>query len=208
MGKNLVEALADFNEDSVMEAVKTRLDSDEDPMGIVHDLQKGMDLVGERYNSGTYFLSELIMAADLFTRAMALIEPRLEGTVQEILGKMVIGTPKGDIHDIGKNIFSNVAKGAGFEVHDLGADVPVEQFLEAVEKVKPEILAFSSLITTAFQPMKEVVDSLVEKGLRDNIKVIVGGGVTTDTVRKYVGADAQTIDAVEGLEMCKRFVEG
>ena len=208
MGKNLVEALADFNEDSVMEAVKTRLDSDEDPMGIVHDLQKGMDLVGERYNSGTYFLSELIMAADLFTRAMALIEPRLEGTVQEILGKMVIGTPKGDIHDIGKNIFSNVAKGAGFEVHDLGADVPVEQFLEAVEKVKPEILAFSSLITTAFQPMKEVVDSLVEKGLRDNIKVIVGGGVTTDTVRKYVGADAQTIDAVEGLEMCKKFVEG
>ena len=192
MGKNLVEALADFNEDSVMEAVKTRLDSDEDPMGIVHDLQQGMELVGERYNKGTYFLSELIMAADLFTRAMALIEPRLEGTVQEILGKMVIGTPKGDIHDIGKNIFSN----------------PVEQFLEAVEEVKPQILAFSSLITTAFQPMKEVVDSLVEKGLRDNIKVIVGGGVTTDTVRKYVGADAQTIDAVEGLEMCKKFVEG
>ena len=208
MGKNLVEALADFNEDSVMEAVKTRLDSEEDPMGIVHDLQKGMDLVGERYNKGTYFLSELIMAADLFTRAMALIEPSLEGIVQEKLGKMVIGTPKGDIHDIGKNIFSNVAKGAGFEVHDLGVDVPVERFLEAVEEVKPEILAFSSLITTAFEPMKEVVDSLVEKGLRDNMKVIVGGGVTTDTVRKYVGADAQTIDAIEGLEMCKKFVEG
>ena len=208
MGKNLVEALADFNEDSVMEAVKTRLDSEEDPMGIVHDLQKGMDLVGERYNKGTYFLSELIMAADLFTRAMALIEPSLEGIVQEKLGKMVIGTPKGDIHDIGKNIFSNVAKGAGFEVHDLGVDVPVERFLEAVEEVKPEILAFSSLITTAFEPMKVVVDSLVEKGLRDNMKVIVGGGVTTDTVRKYVGADAQTIDAVEGLEMCKKFVEG
>jgi dimethylamine corrinoid protein len=208
LGKNLVEALADFNEDSVMEAVKTRLDSEEDPMGIVHDLQKGMDLVGERYNKGTYFLSELIMAADLFTRAMALIEPSLEGIVQEKLGKMVIGTPKGDIHDIGKNIFSNVAKGAGFEVHDLGVDVPVERFLEAVEEVKPEILAFSSLITTAFEPMKEVVDSLVEKGLRDNMKVIVGGGVTTDTVRKYVGADAQTIDAIEGLEMCKKFVEG
>ncbi len=208
LGKDLVEALADFNEDSVMEAVKTRLESDEDPMGIVHDLQKGMDLVGERYNKGTYFLSELIMAADLFTRAMALIEPSLEGIVQEKLGKMVIGTPKGDIHDIGKNIFSNVAKGAGFEVHDLGVDVPVERFLEAVEKVKPDILAFSSLITTAFEPMKEVVDSLVEKGLRDKMKVIVGGGVTTDTVRKYVGADAQTIDAVEGMEMCKRFVEG
>ena len=207
MGKDLVEALADFNEDSVMEAVKNRLDSDEDPMNIVHDLQKGMELVGERYNKGTYFLSELIMAADLFTRAMELIEPRLQGVIQEKLGKMVIGTPKGDIHDIGKNIFSNVAKGAGFEVHDLGVDVPVELFLEAVEKVKPEILAFSSLITTAFEPMKAVVDSLVAKGIRDHIKVIVGGGVTTETVRKYVGADAQTIDAVEGLEICKRFIE-
>ena len=137
LGKDLVEALADFNEDSVMEEVKNRLDSDEDPMDIVHDLQKGMELVGDRYNKGTYFLSELIMAADLFTRAMALIEPSLEGTVQEKLGKMVIGTPKGDIHDIGKNIFSNVAKGAGFEVHDLGVDVPVERFLEVVEEVKP-----------------------------------------------------------------------
>lgn len=206
MSKNIVEALVEFDEDSIMEGVENRLDKDKDPMRLIRDLQEGMRIVGERYSSGDYFLSELIMSADLFTRAMKLIEPRIEGRVQETLGKIVIGTPKGDIHDIGKNIFCTVAKGAGFEVHDLGVDVSVERFLEAIEEVKPIILGFSSLITTAFEPMKKVVDSLVEKGLREKIKVIIGGGVTTETVRRYVGADAQTIDAVEGLYMCKKFI--
>lgn len=206
MSKNIVEALVEFDEDSIMEGVENRLDKDKDPMRLIRDLQEGMRIVGERYSSGDYFLSELIMSADLFTRAMKLIEPRIEGRVQETLGKIVIGTPKGDIHDIGKNIFCTVAKGAGFEVHDLGVDVSVERFLEAIEEVKPVILGFSSLITTAFEPMKKVVDSLVEKGLREKIKVIIGGGVTTETVRRYVGADAQTIDAVEGLYMCKKFI--
>lgn len=206
MSKNIVEALVEFDEDSIMEGVENRLDKDKDPMRLIRDLQEGMRIVGERYSSGDYFLSELIMSADLFTRAMKLIEPRIEGRVQETLGKIVIGTPKGDIHDIGKNIFCTVAKGAGFEVHDLGVDVSVERFLEAIEEVKPIILGFSSLITTAFEPMKKVADSLVEKGLREKIKVIIGGGVTTETVRRYVGADAQTIDAVEGLYMCKKFI--
>jgi len=206
LSKTIVEALVEFNEDSIMEGVENRLDKDEDPMRLIGDLQEGMRIVGERYSSGDYFLSELIMSADLFTRAMKLIEPRIEGRVQETLGRIVIGTPKGDIHDIGKNIFCTVAKGAGFEVHDLGVDVPVERFLRAIEAVKPEILGFSSLITTAFEPMKKVADFLVEKGLRENIKVIIGGGVTTETVRRYVGADAQTIDAVEGLYMCKKFI--
>jgi dimethylamine corrinoid protein len=206
LSKTIVEALVEFDEDSIMEGVVNRLDKDKDPMRLMRDLQEGMRIVGERYSSGDYFLSELIMSADIFTRAMKLIEPRIVGRVQETLGKIVIGTPKGDIHDIGKNIFCTVAKGAGFEVHDLGVDVSVERFLEAIESVRPEILGFSSLITTAFEPMKKVTDSLVEKGLREKIKVIIGGGVTTETVRRYVRADAQTIDAVEGLYMCKKFI--
>jgi dimethylamine corrinoid protein len=206
LSKTIVEALVEFDEDSIMEGVVNRLDKDKDPMRLMRDLQEGMRIVGERYSSGDYFLSELIMSADIFTRAMKLIEPRIVGRVQETLGKIVIGTPKGDIHDIGKNIFCTVAKGAGFEVHDLGVDVSVERFLEAIESVRPEILGFSSLITTAFEPRKKVTDSLVEKGLREKIKVIIGGGVTTETVRRYVRADAQTIDAVEGLYMCKKFI--
>ena len=105
-----------------------------------------------------------------------------------------------------ENLFCIVAKGGGFEVHDLGVDVPAEDFLKAVEEIKPQIVGFSALITTAFEPMKKVVDLLTEKGLREHIKVIVGGGVTTETVLKYVGADGQTIDAVEGLEICKKLV--
>jgi 5-methyltetrahydrofolate--homocysteine methyltransferase len=204
--KTLAEALADFDRDVVLAQVKNRLDGGEDPIGVVQELQEGMKTVGDRFSSGDYFLSELMMSADLFMQAMKLIEPKLEGMSQETIGKIVVGTPKGDIHDLGKNIFMTVAKGAGFEVHDLGVDVPVSRFLEAVEEVNPDILGFSALITSAFEPMKEVVDSLKEKGLRDKIKVIVGGGVTTKKVLEHVGADAQTIDAVEGIHMCRGFV--
>ncbi len=206
MSTNLPEALATFKADLVLDEVHRRLDGDEDPMAIVRELQDGMKTVGDLFSKGDYFLSELMMSADLFTRTMALIEPKLDGLVKETIGKMVIGTPKGDIHNIGKDIFIAVAKGAGFEVHDLGVDVPVEKFLEAVDQVKPDILGFSALITTAFEPMKVVVETLAEKGLRDNIKVIVGGGVTSATVKEYVGADAQTIDAVQGLDLCRSFV--
>lgn len=206
MSIHLPEALASFKADIVLEQVQRRLASDEDPMAIVRELQEGMKTVGDLFSKGDYFLSELMMSADLFTRTMAMIEPKLDGLVKETIGKLVIGTPKGDIHNIGKDIFIAVAKGAGFEVHDLGVDVPVDRFLDAVDKVRPDILGFSALITTAFEPMRTVVETLSEMGIRDRIKVIVGGGVTTATVKEYVGADAQTIDAVEGLDLCKGFV--
>jgi methanogenic corrinoid protein MtbC1 len=206
MDKTLAEALAAFDRDVVLEQVMNRLEGGEDPIVLVQELQEGMKTVGDRFSSGDYFLSELMMSANLFTQAMKLIEPKLVGMSHETIGKIVVGTPKGDIHDLGKDIFVTVAKGAGFEVYDLGVDVPVSRFVEAVEEVNPDILGFSALITTAFAPMKEVVDLLKEKDLRDKIKVIVGGGVTTRKVLEHVGADAQTIDAVEGIEMCREFV--
>ncbi len=207
MGKTLAEALVDFDQDFVLEDVKKRLDGGEEPVQIIRELQRGMGLIGERFNSGEFFLSELLMSADLFTKAMDILEPQLAGTVQETIGKIVIGTPKGDIHDIGKNIFCVVAKGAGFEVHDLGVDVPVNRFVEVVEEIRPQILGFSALLTTAFEPMKQVVDQLAEKGLRESLKVIVGGGVTTETVKKYLGADGQAIDAIDGLNQCKKLLQ-
>jgi len=206
MSGKLVDALVKFDEKVVMEAVQTGLENGEDPMALLRDLQEGMRIVGEKFSKGEYFLSELIMSADLFSRAMKIIEPKLEGMVEQTIGKIVIGTPKGDIHDLGKNIFATVARGAGLEVHDLGVDVPAGRFLEVIEEVKPDILGFSALITTAFEPMKKVVDALTERGIRERIKVIIGGGVTTETVKRYVGADAQTNDAVQGLKLCKEFV--
>lgn len=207
MSKTLAEALVDFDQDFVLGEVNRRLDGGEEPIQLVRELQEGMNLIGERFNTGQYFLSELLMSSDLFTKAMDIIEPKLAGTAQDSIGRIVIGTPKGDIHDIGKNIFCVVAKGMGFEIHDLGVDVPPDRFVEAVEEVKPHILGFSALLTTAFEPMKQVMDLLNEKGLRDNLRVIVGGGVVTETVQKYIGADGQTTDAIDGLNQCKKFIQ-
>lgn len=206
MSKSIPEALVDFDEDFLLAEVDKRLDAGERPIALIHELQEGMRIIGDRFNSGDFFLSELMMSGDLFTKAMAILEPKLKGEVQETIGRIVIGTPKGDIHDLGKNIFCVVAKGAGFEISDLGVDVSVDDFVEAVEQKKPQILAFSALITTAFDAMKEVVEALTEKGLRDSVKIIVGGGVTTETVRTYIGADGQTTDAIEGLNLCKAIV--
>jgi methanogenic corrinoid protein MtbC1 len=206
MATELSAALADFKRDIVLEMVNARLEAGDDPVDIIKELQIGMEEVGERFDRAVYFLGELMMSASLFNEAMAILEPKLEASSQQTLGKIVIGTPRGDIHEIGKNIFCTLAKGAGFEVHDLGVDVPVEKFVAKVEEVKPEIVGFSSLITTAFEPMKEIVDGIAAKGLRDGVKVIVGGGVTNDTVQRHVGADAQTNDAMEGVRICRGFV--
>jgi methanogenic corrinoid protein MtbC1 len=206
MATELSAALADFKRDSVLDTINSRLAAGDDPVGIIKELQVGMEEVGERFDKAVYFLGELMMSASLFNEAMAILEPKLEASSQQSLGTIVIGTPRGDIHEIGKNIFCTLAKGAGFEVHDLGVDVPVEKFVAKVEEVKPEIVGFSSLITTAFEPMKEIVDGIEAKGLREGLKVIVGGGVTNDTVQRHVGADAQTNDAMEGVRICRGFV--
>jgi len=206
MATDLSAALADFKRDIVLESVNSRLDAGDDPVEIIKELQLGMEEVGERFDKAVYFLGELMMSASLFNEAMAILEPKLQASAQQSLGKIVIGTPRGDIHEIGKNIFCTLAKGAGFEVHDLGVDVPVEKFVAKVEEVRPEIVGFSSLITTAFEPMREIVDGIEAKGLRQGLKVIVGGGVTNETVKRHIGADAQTNDAMEGVRICRGFV--
>lgn len=206
MAKTIAEALSDFEEDYLMEELNKRLEEDGDPLELVRELQQGMEKTGERFDAGEYFLSDLMMSSLLFTKGMELLEPRLKGATQKNIGKIVIGTPRGDIHEIGKNIFCVMARGMGFEVHDLGVNVPAEQFIEAIEREKPQILGFSALLTTAFEAMKQVVEILTEKGLRKDLKIIVGGGVTTETVREFLGADGQTTDVMDGLNQCKAFV--
>jgi methanogenic corrinoid protein MtbC1 len=206
MKEDLAQALVDFNKDVVLAGIMQRLKEGEEPIQLIRELQDGMGRIGQKFETGDFFLSELLMSADLFSKAMEILEPRLQETTMETIGTIVMGTPKGDIHDIGKNIFCTVAKGNGFEVIDLGVDVPAQRFVDAVAELKPQILGFSALLTPSFEPMKAVVDLLVEKGLRDRIKIIVGGGVTTETVKKYVGADAQTADVMDGIKQCKDFL--
>ena len=177
------------------------------PLQILNDCRSGMDQVGELYSTGEYFLSELMMSANIFKKVVAKLEPlllKVQGN--EPIGKVVIATPKGDIHDIGKDIVATLFKVGGFEIHDLGVDVQPQKIVEAIERTDAKILAMSALITPTFQSMKKTVDLLEEKGLRDGRYVIVGGGPTTRAVKDYVGADAQTLDPKEGVNWCRDFV--
>jgi len=204
----LANALANLDEDIVRKLVREKIDSGVEPMTIVDECRKGMDIVGERYKKGDYFLSELIISGEIFKEAMAVIEPLLKADrAAQPLGKMVLGTVKGDIHNIGKDIVATLLTAAGFDVYDLGIDVPSDRFINKLKETSSSILGMSGLLTPAFESMKETVKAVEAAGLRDKVKIIIGGGIITEQVGKYVGADAFTNDGHEGVEMCKRFAK-
>lgn len=209
MATKLADLIAALEEERVLQEVRGRLERGDEALSIIKELQEGMETVGEKFKAKEYFLSELVLSAEIFTSAMKLLEPRLRvGVAAEKPARIVIGTPKGDIHDIGKNIVAVLLKAAGFEVYDLGVDVPVERFVDEVLEIRPQILGFSALMTTSLEPIKETLERLKSLNLRDSVKVIIGGGVTTEAARVYVGADAQTRDAVEGVELCRKLSAG
>jgi 5-methyltetrahydrofolate--homocysteine methyltransferase len=165
-----------------------------------------MDIVGERYKAGDYFLSELIVSGEIFKDSMKLIEPHLEaGADAADRTKIVLATVKGDIHNIGKDIVAVLLKGAGFEVHDLGVDAAPDALVRKLQETGATILGMSGLLTPSFDSMKETVEALKEAGLRDKVKVVIGGGVVTNLVQRHTGADAFTDDGLEGVEICRRF---
>lgn len=202
----LADAIAELNEDEAKRLVREKIDTGVEPMSIVDECRQGMDIVGERYKSKDYFLSELIVSGEIFKEAMAVVEPLLKGGKQaEPLSKMVLGTVKGDIHNIGKDIAGTLLTAAGFEVYDLGIDVAPGVFIDKLVETGAPILGMSGLLTPSFESMKEAVKAVEEAGLRGKVKIIVGGGIMTEQVGEYVGADACTNDASEGVEMCKKF---
>jgi methylmalonyl-CoA mutase cobalamin-binding domain/chain len=200
---DLTEALVALDKAKVIEEVQRRADEGQDPIAVVDDLRGAMDAVGERYKSGEFFLSELMLTAGIFSEAVAILEPLLEETGRgESNGLFVLATPKGDIHDLGKSIVATMLRASGFEVHDLGVDVDPERIVEEVRTVHPDFVGFSALLTTTLPSVQTAIDMLVEQGLRDDLKILVGGGVTTAQFRDHVGADFQTLDVVEGVEYC------
>ena len=166
-----------------------------------------MDIVGERYKAGDYFLSELIVSGEIFKDSMKLIEPYLKANSASSGTGIVLGTVKGDIHNIGKDIIAVLLKGAGFEVHDLGIDVKPSDFIDKLKDTGAPILGMSGLLTPSFDAMKETVEILKEAGLRDKVKVVIGGGIITELVQRHTGADAFTDDGMEGVEICRRFAQ-
>lgn len=204
---DLVDAIANIKEDEVLSMVRHRLEVGEEPIALLEECRAGMGIVGERFEKGEYFLGELIMSGEIFKQAMSFIEPKLTGDVRsETIGQVIMGTVKGDIHSIGKDIVTGLLRMSGFEVFDLGVDVAPEAFVEKLVESGAPILGMSALITPSFESMKNTVTAIEKRGIRDRVKVIIGGGIVIEQVKRYVGADAFTRDGAEGVKICKEFI--
>lgn len=208
MIKELYDLLVDLKEDDVLNLVQDQLDSGTDPHSIAETCREAMIEIGNLFAKKEYFLSELVMSGEIFREVMELLEPKMLSASEneEKIGIIVIGTVKGDIHDLGKNIMIGTLKSSGFEVYDLGVDVPPERFVEKVKEVEPDILGMSCVISIGWDSLKETVESLKQAGLRNKVKIILGGGGVDEDVLKFAGADAAVKDAIEGIEQCKRWV--
>jgi methanogenic corrinoid protein MtbC1 len=200
----LSEAISNLEEDKVLQLVKERIDKGEDPIKILDACRMGMAKIGEGAGD-TVFLTDLIMAGEIFNEAMEILMPKLSSDTSENLGKVVIGTVQGDIHNIGKDIAINFLKAEGFEVIDLGVDVPPEKFVEAIDEYDPMVVGMSGLLTLSIEPMKKSVEAIKAANKRDKVKVIIGGERTDDEVCSYVGADAWVNDAIEGVKIIKKW---
>lgn len=173
---------------------------------ITKAISGAMEEVGKKFEASEYFLSELIVAGEIGKEISQMLKPYMKDTEIKKIGKIIIATVKGDLHDIGKNIFGMMMEAAGFEVIDLGNDVPAEAIVDAVRKYKPDIMGLSALLTVTMVEMENVINELKKAGLRDRVKVIIGGAPITEDYAKRIGADGYGKDAVVGVDICKAWV--
>jgi len=206
MSEKLIEAIANMQESEAVALAKQLLDGGTDPMKILDYCQTAVEIVGKRFEEGTYFLPELILAGEMLKQISAMVKPLIAGEGKTKKGaKVVVGTVKGDIHDIGKDIVVFMLDVNGFEVYDLGVDVPVQTFVDKIAEVKPKVVGLSGFLTLAFDSMKETVAALKKAGLRDDLKIMVGGGTVDDNVRVYAEADAYDKDAMAAVTLAKKW---
>jgi methylmalonyl-CoA mutase cobalamin-binding domain/chain len=204
----MMDDLYDGLKEEIVEGVNILLERGWTPYTVLTDaLVEGMRIVGEDFRDGILFVPEVLLSANAMKAGMFVLRPLLAATGAPKMGKMVIGTVKGDIHDIGKNLVGMMMEGAGFDVVDLGINNPVENYLAAIEEHKPDILGMSALLTTTMPYMKVVIDTLIEKGMRDDFIVLVGGAPLNEEFGKAVGADAYCRDAAVAVETAKDFMK-
>lgn len=207
MADDFVNALVDLEEDNVLQMVQERLGSDEDPLNILDDSRKAMSEIGNRFSSGQYYIPELVFAGEIMQEISSLVKPVLsQGPEVESYGKVVFGTVAGDIHDIGKNIVVFMLESHGFEVIDLGVDVPITKFVEAVRAEKPQVVGLSGFLTFAYDVMKDTVVAIEDAGLRDQVKIMIGGGQMDEHVKEYVKADAYGPNAMAAVNLSKQWI--
>ncbi len=207
LSEQMHDDLYDGMEEEIAEGTNILLSRGWSPSRVLNDaLVAGMTIVGVDFRDGILFVPEVLMAANAMKAGMAILRPLLAETGAEPVGKAIIGTVKGDIHDIGKNLVAMMWEGAGFEVIDLGINCPVEKYLEALEEHKPDILGMSALLTTTMPYMKVVIDTLKEQGIRDDFLVLVGGAPLNEEFGEAVGADAYCRDAAVAVETAKKLI--
>jgi 5-methyltetrahydrofolate--homocysteine methyltransferase len=209
MSKELVNAIADMREEDALALAQEAMEGGMDPVGILGAAREAMDIVGKRFETGEYFLPELIMAGEMLKQITDLVKPELAKLPQvERKGKVLIGSVAGDIHDIGKNIVTFMLDVNGFDVLDLGVDVSVAKFVDAIHEFKPQVVGLSGFLTLAFDSMKDTVQAIEEAGLRDRVKIMIGGGQITDKICAYAGADAYGDDAMEAVSLAQQWIGG
>jgi 5-methyltetrahydrofolate--homocysteine methyltransferase len=209
VSEELVKAIADIREEDAFKLVKEMLKGGVEPMAILDAAREAMDVVGQRYQEGNYFLPELMMAGEMLNEITDIVKPELAKLPEvERHGKVLIGTVEGDIHDIGKNIVTFMLDVHGFDVLDLGVDVSPQKFVEAIQDFEPQVVGLSGFLTLTFDVMKGTVAAIKAAGLREGVKIMIGGGQMNDTIRDYAGADAYGQDAMAAVNLAKEWVGG
>lgn len=208
--RQLVEHLSEMNEEEALALARSLLlDEGADPLRVLALCREAMDIVGRRFEEGEYFLPELVLAGEMLETIGAIAKPLIThapGGSPAKLGKVLIGTVHGDLHDIGKNIVCFMLDINGFEVRDIGIDVPAQTFIEEIRAFKPDVVGLSGFLTLAFDSMKETIDAFDEAGMRSDFKVVIGGGQIDETVCAYTGADAFGTNAVDAVNLCRGWV--
>lgn len=207
MSEKLIKNISEMMEQEAIQLAKDLLEAGESPVSILNDCSVAMKIVGKRFETGEYFLPQLMMGGEILKQISEVVKPFMRGeNKKELLGKVLIGTVKGDIHDIGKDIVTFLLEVNGFEVKDIGIDVPPAKFVETIKEFQPAVVGMSGLLTLAYDSMKETVAAIADAGLRNGIKIMIGGGQMSDKVCQYAGADAYAKDALEGVTLTKKWM--
>ena len=209
MAEDLVNTLADLKEKEALKIVEDRLRTGEEPLKILDDARRALEIVGKRFADSQYFISDLMYSGVILKRITDMVKPKLAKAVEvKRVGKVVFGTVDGDIHDIGKDIVVFLLDVNGFEIYDLGVDVPAKKFIEKIKESGAPIVGLSGFMTLAYDSMKQTIEAIKAAGLRSKVKIMVGGGLVDEKIRKYTGADAWGRDAIAAVSIAKKWAGG
>jgi 5-methyltetrahydrofolate--homocysteine methyltransferase len=209
MARDLVVALSQLKEREALETVEERLKANDNPLDILNDAKRAMEIVGKRFAAGEYYLPELVFSGVILKRITERVKPQISTSTEiKRIGKCIIGTVAGDIHDIGKDMVVFMLDVSGFEVYDLGINVPVGKFVDKIRETGAPVVGLSGFLTLAFDAMKETVEAIKQAGLRSNVKIMIGGGQIDDIIVQYTGADAYGKDAMAAVSLAKGWTGG